>query len=120
MIDYDFGEILLLKFQHSEGIKETKRPAVVLAQTYVEDIIVSKITSSDQRSNYDIIIDDWQKVGLLFPTAIRVDKLATLSKSRVVKKLGTLGKSYNSTIRMKIKQLFGIRQDVDIIQIRPR
>ncbi len=31
MIDYDFGEILLLKFQHSEGIKETKRPAVVLA-----------------------------------------------------------------------------------------
>ena len=109
MTDYNVGEILLLKFPHSEGVKETKRPIVVLTQTDMEDIIVSKVTCYDQRSRYDIVIDDWQKVGLLFPSVVRIDKLATLSKSRVIKKLGTLGKCYNSTIKIKIKQLFDIQ-----------
>ena len=107
MTDYNFGEILL-KFPYSEGVGESKRPVVVLAQTDVKDIVVSKVTSADQRGKYDIVIDDWQKVGLLFPSVIRLDKLATLSKSRIIKKLGTLGSSYNSTIKTKIKQLFDI------------
>ena len=108
MTDYNFGEILLLKFPYSEGTGASKRPVVVLAQTEVKDIVVSKVTSTEQRSKYDIVIDDWKKVGLLFPSVIRVDKLATFSKFRVIKKIGTLSSSYNSIIKDKIKQLFNI------------
>ena len=36
MTNYNFGEILLLKFPYSEGREETKRPVVVLAQTDVK------------------------------------------------------------------------------------
>ena len=58
MTNYNFGEILLLKFPHSEGTGESKRPVILLAETDIEDIVVSKVTSAEQRSNYDIIIDN--------------------------------------------------------------
>ena len=109
MIDYNLGEILLLRFPYSEGNKEAKRPIVLLAETDKKDIVVSKITSVSQRSEYDVAVEDWKKAGLLFPSVIRVDKLATLSKHRVVKKLGILNKSYHSLIKDKIKQLFNIK-----------
>ncbi|MFV1976062.1 MAG: type II toxin-antitoxin system PemK/MazF family toxin [Candidatus Scalindua sp.] len=108
MTNYNFGEIVLLKFPHSEGKGVSKRPVVVLAQVDVKDIVVSKVTSTEQRGSYDIVINDWEKIGLLFPSVIRVDKLATLSKDRVIKKIGTLSEYYNSIIKDKIKQLFHV------------
>lgn len=108
MTNYKFGEILLLLFPYSEGIGETKRPVILLAVSDKEDIIVSKVTSSEKRGKYDIIINNWKEVGLLFPSVIRVDKIATLSRSRIYKKLGILDSSYYSLIKNKIKQLFKI------------
>ena len=108
MIRCNLGEILVLKFPYSEGIGETKRPVVVLAQTEVKDIVVAKITSTEQRSKYDIAVDNWENTGLLFPSVIRIDKLATLSKRRVIRKLGTLDSLCQSKIISKIKQLFKI------------
>lgn len=108
MTDYKFGEILLLRFPYSEGNVESKRPVILLVETDIEDIIVSKVTSSKKRGKYDIVINNWEKIGLLFPSVIRIDKLATLSKSRVVKKLGILDNSYYLPIKNKIKQLFKI------------
>ena len=109
MTSYSFGDILLLKFPYSEGEGESKRPVVVLAQIDISDIVVSKVTCTGQRGKYDIAINDWEKVGLLFPSVIRVDKLATLSKFRVIKKIGTLSTSCVSIIKTKIKQLFQIK-----------
>ena len=109
MTNYNFGEILLLKFPYSEGVGETKRPVVVLAQTDVKDVVIAKVTSIGQRGKYDIAIDDWKNVGLLFSSVIRIDKLATLSKHRVIKKLGSLDNSYKFKIISKIKQLFKIK-----------
>ncbi|MCR4313177.1 MAG: type II toxin-antitoxin system PemK/MazF family toxin [Candidatus Roizmanbacteria bacterium] len=108
MTNYDFGDILLLKFPYSEGKGETKRPVVVLAQTDVKDIVVAKVTSMEQRGEYDIAIDDWEHVGLLYPSIVRIDKLATLSKERMEKRLGALDDSYKPKIINKIKQLFKI------------
>ncbi len=108
MINYNSGDIILLRFPHSEGTEESRRPALILAQTDDLDIIVAKITSSEKRSDYDIVINDWKETGLLFPSVIRMDKIATLSRSRVLKKLGRLNLVYESMIKDKIKQLFSI------------
>ena len=106
MTNYNFGEILLLRFPYSEGKGESKRPVILLAETDTKDIIVAKVTSTKPRGNYDIVITDWQEIDLLFPSIIRIDKLAALSKSRVIRKLGDLDRSYHSLIKDKIKQLF--------------
>lgn len=108
MTNYNFGELLLLRFPHSEGKGVSKRPVVVLAQVDLKDIVVSKVTSTEQRGSYDIVINDWENVGLIFPSVIRVDKLATLSEDRVIKKLGILSGYYDSIIKNKIKELFHI------------
>ena len=109
MTDYNFGEVLLLRFPYSDGNKEAKRPVVLLAKTDMKDIVVSKVTSVEQKGKYDIAIDDWQKAGLLFPSVIRVDKLATLSKHKIIRNLGILDESYHTLITDKIKQLFNIK-----------
>ncbi len=108
MTNYKHGDILLLNFPYSEGNRKAKRPVLVLAQTDKEDIVVSKITTAGQRGNYDIIINDWNKVGLLYPSVIRIDKLATLSKSRVIKKLGCLSDSCSPKVKLKLKKLFNL------------
>ena len=109
MTNYNFGEILLLKFPYSDGKGEAKRPVVVLAQTDAKDIVAAKVTSMEQRGRYDIAIDDWRNVGLLYPSVVRIDKLATLSKQGVTRKLGVLDDSYKPIIISKIKQLFKIK-----------
>jgi len=108
MTDYSFGEILLLRFPYSEGVGEARRPAVVLAQTDIEDIVVSKVTSVEQRGKYDIVIEDWQRAGLILPSVVRIDKLATLSKSRVIRRLGQLHNSYHPMLKANLKELFNI------------
>ena len=49
MTDYNFGEVLLLRFPYSDGNKEAKRPVVLLAKTDMKDIVVSKVTSVTKR-----------------------------------------------------------------------
>ncbi|MBE7547785.1 MAG: type II toxin-antitoxin system PemK/MazF family toxin [Candidatus Kuenenia stuttgartiensis] len=110
MTNYNFGEILLLKFPYSDGKGDAKRPVVVLAQTDLEDIVTAKVTSMEQRGEYDIAIDAWKDVGLLYPSVVRIDKLATLSKQRVEKRFGTLVGSYKPEIISRIKQLFKIEK----------
>ena len=103
MTDYNFGEVLLLRFPYSDGNEEAKRPVVLLAETDMKDIVVSKVTSVEQKGKYDIAIDDWQKAGLLFPSVIRVDKLATLSKHKIIRNLGILDESLKSMVRFILK-----------------
>lgn len=108
MISYKFGDILVLEFPHSEGNKVSKRPVLILADTDDKDIVVAKITSSLERTSFDIPVNDWKAAGLLLPSVIRIDKIATLSKSRISRKLGALDISYHSPIKNKLKKLFGI------------
>ncbi|MBU0567112.1 type II toxin-antitoxin system PemK/MazF family toxin [bacterium] len=108
MTNYNFGNILLLEFPYAEGHGISKRPVLVLADIDKKDIVVAKITGVQERGHFDIPINNWKEVGLLFPSVIRTDKLATLSKSRIIRKFGTLDISYHSKIRAKLKSLFGI------------
>lgn len=108
MTGYKLGDILILEFPHSEGHKVSKRPVLVLADIDEEDIIVAKVTSSKERTPFDIPVNDWESAGLLLPSVIRMDKLATLSKSRIIRKLGALNTSYHPKIKVLLKKLFAL------------
>lgn len=57
MTNYDFGDILLLNafpYAHLDGVK--KRPALVLADTGDQDLILARITTEESRDAYDFKI----------------------------------------------------------------
>jgi len=98
-----FGEIVLLKFPFTDGKKSKKRPALVLADTNDEDIIVCRITSKLYDSDFDYEIKNWEKSGLKLPSVIRLHKIATLEKSLVDQSIGMIDKK----LKKLIKQKFG-------------
>jgi len=106
MKNYKFGDILLLQFSYTDkkGIK--KRPALVLIDTGDNDIIVVRITTQMNDSNYEAEIKEWEKSGLISKSYIRLHKIATLEKSIVDKKLGELQKGDIETVKAIFKKLW--------------
>jgi mRNA interferase MazF len=65
-----------------------RRPALIINDFNVGDIIVCRITSQIYKTQNDIYIDDWEKSGLKLPSVIRVHNLATLEKDLAEIKTG--------------------------------
>ena len=79
---------------------------MILLDTGDEDIVVSRITSQSPKSDFDVVIEDWEKAGLLLPSIVRVNKIATLEKSIVERKLGSLSNNDWQNVQNKLNQLW--------------
>ena len=80
----------MLSFPFADVHNTRKRPALVLLDSGDADIVVARITSQLARTNRDVEISDWREAGLLLPSIVRLDKLATLGKRLVDQRLGVL------------------------------
>jgi len=105
MIDYKFGEIVLVKFPFTDNLTFKKRPALVIKDTQDGDIIVCRITSKPYDTLYDIELKDWSKCGLQFPSVIRIHKIAALEINTIDKKLGAIGNDVKTDVIKVIGQL---------------
>jgi len=105
---YRPGEVVLLEFPFTGIVDAKRRPALVLLDTGDDDIVVARVTSQITRTQFDVELAEWQKVGLLLPSVIRVHKLATLAKSLVRRRLGSLAPSDWMQVRARIHQLWGV------------
>jgi mRNA interferase MazF len=105
MINYSFGDIVLISFPTTTMQDSRKRPALVLIDSD-DDLIMARITSQFQNSDYDQRIIEWKAAGLLLPSWVRLHKIATLNKSLVQSKLGSLSQSDFNTIKSKLNNIF--------------
>jgi mRNA-degrading endonuclease toxin of MazEF toxin-antitoxin module len=53
-------------------------------------LLVAPVTSQAARSPRDAQVVNWQRAGLRLPSIVRLEKLATVEKSTVVRKMGRL------------------------------
>ena len=99
MVAHAQGEVLLawLVFSYGQGAK--RRPVLVVHDFGDDDLLVVPITSQAARVSADVVLANWQGAGLKLPSVVRVEKLATISKSCVARKLGQLPD--NELIRVK-------------------
>jgi len=65
-------------------------PVLVVHDFGDDDLLVMPITSQRARVATDLILLDWKSAGLKLPSTVRVEKLATIEKSCVARKLGVL------------------------------
>src|SRR5271170_5433905 len=85
---YKQGEVLLAWLVFSDGQGAKRRPVLVVHDFGDDDLLVAPITSQRARTAADLVLADWKGAGLQLPSTVRAEKLATISKSCVARKLG--------------------------------
>ena len=71
-----------------------------------DDLLVVPITSQPARVTADVVLSDWQRAGLKLPSTVRMEKLATIEKSCVARKLGVLPSNALARVRETLAALF--------------
>ena len=103
---YSQGDILLasLVFTNQAGAK--RRPVMVVYDSGEDDLLIAPITSRPARTGYDVALAQWQQSGLRLPSTARVDKLATVEKSAILRQLGAVGRADWANSVMALRRLF--------------
>lgn len=86
------GDIIVIDFPFS-SLKETKRrPVLILKVPKGEDVIVNQITGSSYEKSVEIEVEnkDFKQGSLKRKSFVRIDKIASIEKSLVRYKIGSL------------------------------
>jgi mRNA interferase MazF len=109
---FEFGVIVLVPFPFTNQAAAKRRPAVVVSNfaysSVRPDVIVMAVTSQlrANRALGEIAIIEWQRAGLLKPSAIK-PVFATLEQSLIIRRLGALVDADCSALRDGIAQILG-------------
>lgn len=87
MTKYRFGDIVLVIFIQTDGIRK-QRPALVVLDAGDDDLVLAPITTTERKSKGDCKIKNWRQSGLLLNSWVRLAKISCLSKSDIHKQLG--------------------------------
>ena len=105
------GDVMLARFVFAEGSGAKIRPVVVVnSQDYHmgrQEAIVVAITSNTERMLVgDLLISDWRRAGLLFPS-VATGIIRTIKRSMIARNLGRMSsrdlKAVEASLRSILK-----------------
>ena len=98
------GDIIVIEFPYSHLKEYKRRPVLILKVPKGEDVIVLQITSSSYEKSVEIPIkrEDFSKGGLKRDSFTRLDKIASIEKSLIKYKIGSLKQEKFNEILDKI------------------
>lgn len=108
------GDVVLVHFPFTDLSGQKLRPALVIAYPRGEDVILAFVTSKpgnqDPQAEHrlDPADPEFRATGLKISSAIRLDKLATLHRSLVQRRLGYLGPQSERAVVRGLRYVFGI------------
>jgi mRNA interferase MazF len=105
MTTYNFGDIVLIGFPHTDLQGISKRPAIVLYDSGDQDVLLARITTQEYTTETDYRILDWKKSGLLAESYIRLAKQATIEKRYIVKQLRTAPASEINSLKTILRKM---------------
>jgi mRNA interferase MazF len=100
------GDVVLIRMQFHQTQGSKIRPALVLLDTGDEDFVAAPVTSQPRSSEFDLPLLDWQSTGLNVASSGRLHKLAVLSKSDLVRKLGSCSASDREALHRALCKAF--------------
>lgn len=102
------GDVWLAKVYFKKNNFYKKRPVVVVGRdiTIDIDVIISPVTSSRPRSEYDVIIEHWAYAGLIHQSVARTAKIHAIPHSSLINKMGNLHENDLQKVLRKCKELF--------------
>jgi mRNA interferase MazF len=105
MTTYQAGDIVLVDFPLTVSGPGKARPALVILDTGDMDVVLARVTTQARATPFDVPLSGWQTAGLLAPSLVRLHKLATLVKTRVLRHLGTFDANDHKQVAAVLQQL---------------
>ena len=93
-----FGEIFICQFPFTSGALSKPRPALVLFDLQ-EDVLICRITSVLRSGPLDVTLSDWSHAGLAKASVARLDRLVTVERTILGRRLGILSAAVQAAIR---------------------
>ena len=90
MMNYEFGDIVLVDFPQSGTSQRKRRPALVVLDIGDADVVLAPITTMERSGQGDCRLRDWSMSGLLKESWVRLAKIACLEKHDISRRLGRL------------------------------
>ncbi|MEW6608522.1 MAG: type II toxin-antitoxin system PemK/MazF family toxin [bacterium] len=90
MMNYKFGEVVLIDFPQSSNGYRKRRSALVILDIGDADIILAPITTKERYAQGDYKLRDWPSTELLRESWVRLAKIACLEKNNITRRLGQL------------------------------
>jgi len=100
------GDVLPVPVVFSDGSGHKNRRVVIVFDSGDADLLVGPVTSQAARSSRDVAVANWQRAGLRLPSFVRLEKLATVEKSTVDRKMGNLAPDDWEKVKTVLKQFF--------------
>ncbi len=110
-MNFEQGDIVIVPFPFSNLSDKKRRPVLVLSKTednlHSLDIITCGITSNLANEKYSVLIDnDSLEFGSIpNKSRIRADKLFTIDKDIIIKKVAKVKKEFFEEVRNQFKSL---------------
>jgi mRNA interferase MazF len=108
MTAYNFGDVVLVGFPHTDLRGVSKRPAFVIYDAGDLDILVARVTTQEYTTGADYKIVEWRRSGLIAESFVRLGKQATIEKKYIIRKLGTLTEFELETIKSVLRNIFNL------------
>jgi len=111
-IQCDTGDVVLVPFRFTTGIREKRRPVVIVSAPEYNaeraDVVAVALTTQIDRSYIgDCLISDWQAAGLPQPSMAK-GVLATIEKGNVERNLGSLTGDDMARLRDSLRRIMGL------------
>ncbi len=106
------GDVVLVHFPFTDLSAQRLRPALIVGKVLGDDIILAFITSQvgtgSPKANCAINSADPEFVatGLKVSSAVRLDRIATLRRNLIPRRLGHIGPSTEAGISRALKYVF--------------
>lgn len=104
------GQVVLARFPFSDLSNQKLRPCLVIGLAEFNDILLCQITSKRYGSKRAVTLatKDFSKGSIVVDSFIRPDKIATLDRSMIVQKLGTLNAAKLSEVKKALQKVLKI------------
>ncbi len=105
------GKIVLIPFPFTDLTSTKLRPALVLIESE-KDCVVAFMSSRvpAQRSPTEVLIrqdhEEFAGTGLKRSSVVRLDKVATVSKSLMLGEIGEIGKALRGEVSRKLREAY--------------
>jgi mRNA interferase MazF len=112
MINFNRGDVVLVRFVFSDETGAKHRPAVIVStndyhQSRQETIMAAITSNVDRLLSGDHRISDWKAAGLLFPsTATAI--IRTIKQTMIERRLGTMPPADMHAIEQKLREVLAI------------
>jgi len=105
------GDIIVVPFPFTDLSDSRRRPALVLSNLEGDDVVICEITTVMRKDSYFVSLEnkDLESGKLKTPSIIRLNRIVTIHKNRILYTFGKIKDSKLQEVLAKVKIVFNLK-----------